>query len=675
MKIQIESTRKEILGESLMKKSVDSTYGDFGNAFQTQMNHVLEETNSKYSLRMQIGFNNYSSANSQVQNGARNTVDKTKTISFKNRLHKNEDMADRHLDRKNISSKANEDRGYSLASSPKTASTYDDDDQRPVDSSAQKYNSDQTGAASSDDSKTLSNDQFNERDFDDPDRAKEQGSAPLAAASESVSESAQETADAIATPSTESASVQENTGMLLTLQGMEPKDNQEILAAETCSDKSISTDGLATTEETNQASLFSTLQVSQKLGARNPKAVDTIYSSIASPAESLEKETINDQTAKGNVPSALLSIGASSENEMVKDFSNSRSDATPSAEGASAAAADLALKAGARQIAPELEGRVQKPFSSAASGKSRKVFLDAKDKSLDLTAVSGENANQPIRMGKALMDDSTLGKDASDAKSFTDALMQNQGEPTRSFKSGEGCDASELVQSIANNNASGAPSSVSDELLLQVSLKDHQESTVPSVNAKPQNAEFKLDAVVPSGNSLENTLLSGKTVGNLTQQSSIAQPKEFILQVGDRIQSLIMDRKGAIRIQLKPENLGQMEIRAENTASGVIAKITTGSRDVSNLLEANMHLLQQSIQDQGLKVDRINILVQQGFDASGSLGYNAQSGSTGSESNGQAAQAASGSDAASTDSQSEDVSSELISRTALNPNIRFHRIA
>jgi flagellar hook-length control protein FliK len=92
-----------------------------------------------------------------------------------------------------------------------------------------------------------------------------------------------------------------------------------------------------------------------------------------------------------------------------------------------------------------------------------------------------------------------------------------------------------------------------------------------------------------------------------------SQIPEFLSQLTDRIQTQLRDNENIIRIQLKPGSMGRMEIKAETSAAGVLATIVTESANVREYLEHNLHMLQQSFQDQGLKVDRINVTVQQDF--------------------------------------------------------------
>jgi flagellar hook-length control protein FliK len=108
--------------------------------------------------------------------------------------------------------------------------------------------------------------------------------------------------------------------------------------------------------------------------------------------------------------------------------------------------------------------------------------------------------------------------------------------------------------------------------------------------------------------------------------SAPSRPGELVYQIADRIQVQLRDGKNEIRIQLKPESLGSLEIRAEATGNGVVARITAESAAVKNYLENNLHVLQQSLQDQGLKIERIQIAVQEVVDRQSSSGQSAQFG-------------------------------------------------
>jgi hypothetical protein len=104
-----------------------------------------------------------------------------------------------------------------------------------------------------------------------------------------------------------------------------------------------------------------------------------------------------------------------------------------------------------------------------------------------------------------------------------------------------------------------------------------------------------------------------------------AQEPDFLAQLAARMQMQLRDGESIMRIQLKPSTLGRIEIKAETMVSGVAATILTESPSVKNYLEHNLHILQQSFQDQGLKIDRIQVVVQEGFWAHHSSSGNQES--------------------------------------------------
>jgi flagellar hook-length control protein FliK len=166
---------------------------------------------------------------------------------------------------------------------------------------------------------------------------------------------------------------------------------------------------------------------------------------------------------------------------------------------------------------------------------------------------------------------------------------------------------------------------------------------------------------------------SSNSVGSSTETISTTQPKDFTLQVAERIQFQVREGKGEIRIQLQPESLGRMEISAETGGNGVIARITTESNSVKSYLENNVHILQQALQDQGLKVDHISISVNES--PSFSSGYGAQFSRNGSEQSGKEYHdlpEVSGSMA--TDAL-EDIFIDPMTLMAINPGVHFYAIA
>ncbi|MDR0311850.1 MAG: flagellar hook-length control protein FliK [Acidobacteriota bacterium] len=94
-----------------------------------------------------------------------------------------------------------------------------------------------------------------------------------------------------------------------------------------------------------------------------------------------------------------------------------------------------------------------------------------------------------------------------------------------------------------------------------------------------------------------------------------ASDQEFVIELAGRIQAQIRGGREMIRIQLHPEELGKLDIRAESGRDGIIARIAAESANVKKLLESNLQSLQQSLEARGLKVDRLHIVVEESMDA------------------------------------------------------------
>jgi len=115
---------------------------------------------------------------------------------------------------------------------------------------------------------------------------------------------------------------------------------------------------------------------------------------------------------------------------------------------------------------------------------------------------------------------------------------------------------------------------------------------------------------------VEKLLLSPSKTG-LDVQTSSAQlpasnvdPQDLVEQIVKNVELLNKASSSEMKIQLKPEFLGKMMIKIAIEDGVVTARFTTESQQVKHLLEANMGSLKQSLESQGLRVDRTEVNVQ-----------------------------------------------------------------
>ncbi|MBN2319539.1 MAG: flagellar hook-length control protein FliK [Acidobacteria bacterium] len=160
-----------------------------------------------------------------------------------------------------------------------------------------------------------------------------------------------------------------------------------------------------------------------------------------------------------------------------------------------------------------------------------------------------------------------------------------------------------------------------------------------AVAGKDANPVKGVHVSEPTGTSAHvsagSTHVSASTtpLGTNTVKTVAPHSDEFLSRVTERIHFLIRDGGDAVRIRLHPDEFGHMEIRAESTARGMAVRISTETGSVKSILENNLHILQQNLQELGLKVDRIQVMLQDFFDSQSNAGHFSKSGHSSSGQN------------------------------------------
>jgi flagellar hook-length control protein FliK len=147
---------------------------------------------------------------------------------------------------------------------------------------------------------------------------------------------------------------------------------------------------------------------------------------------------------------------------------------------------------------------------------------------------------------------------------------------------------------------------------------------------------------------------------------------EFMFRIASRIHTQLMSGDGVVRVQLKPNLLGRLEIHAQTYASNVSVTIKAESEAVREYLESNLHILQKNLQDQGIKLDRLHFAI---LDDAGSTSWNYQysSGSRTSQDNRPPRERSSW--IPGHPEQEEEVLVEAATLAVLDPNRTFHAVA
>ncbi len=157
-----------------------------------------------------------------------------------------------------------------------------------------------------------------------------------------------------------------------------------------------------------------------------------------------------------------------------------------------------------------------------------------------------------------------------------------------------------------------------------------KELQLPEKAAEPAPAITK--ALSELKESLSNIVNHSENHSQLTQATKVEQieiqrnesghnglsrpysDKSVIQQITTRFQMVAAQSGTEVRIQLKPEHLGTVKISLEITQDTVFAKLQVDSERVKHIVETNIAQLKDALQEQGLKMDKCEVSVNNGND-------------------------------------------------------------
>ncbi|MCL6559393.1 MAG: flagellar hook-length control protein FliK, partial [Firmicutes bacterium] len=86
---------------------------------------------------------------------------------------------------------------------------------------------------------------------------------------------------------------------------------------------------------------------------------------------------------------------------------------------------------------------------------------------------------------------------------------------------------------------------------------------------------------------------------------------EIINQVVEKAKVVISGEKSEMMMDLKPDSLGKLSLKVVTERGMVVAQFVAESQQVKQVLEANMQLLKDTLERQGLSVQQFSVSVGQ----------------------------------------------------------------
>lgn len=134
-----------------------------------------------------------------------------------------------------------------------------------------------------------------------------------------------------------------------------------------------------------------------------------------------------------------------------------------------------------------------------------------------------------------------------------------------------------------------------------------------SIERKPESTKNKPpeQAEAVAGETLQRLNDTSLEVSNASAERPLElyEAAEAIPELAERMQAVMTTERSEVRIQLKPEHLGELKIRVAVEQGVVSAEFVAESQAVKSLIEANLPELRSALQDMGSTVSELAVYV------------------------------------------------------------------
>ncbi len=103
----------------------------------------------------------------------------------------------------------------------------------------------------------------------------------------------------------------------------------------------------------------------------------------------------------------------------------------------------------------------------------------------------------------------------------------------------------------------------------------------------------------------ENTNVNHYNIDRVVETISLTK------QVNDNIKVFVTEGHSEIEIKLEPESLGKLSLKVVTEQGMMVAKFEAESQKVKEIIESNMNTLKRNLEEQGVKVQSLDVSVRQ----------------------------------------------------------------
>lgn len=157
-----------------------------------------------------------------------------------------------------------------------------------------------------------------------------------------------------------------------------------------------------------------------------------------------------------------------------------------------------------------------------------------------------------------------------------------------------------------------------EEVTSKEPQKKHNVKNMESSSTENTFYEKNFEASEPKEiNFILNNNIKGETLANIGDKGLPAQVSadNIITQIATQINKITLKDGNEIKIQLMPENLGNISLKITREDNTFTARILAESIPVKETIESNLNQLRDSLSEKGISISNIEVFVGQDSDA------------------------------------------------------------
>lgn len=231
------------------------------------------------------------------------------------------------------------------------------------------------------------------------------------------------------------------------------------------------------------------------------------------------------------------------------------------------------------------------------------VFQDEEEMPLKQIEVKNDSLNM-VKRDSLSADTEVVAENMVDNAVMPDKSGKNIGSVKSKLSDGNFQPQKDTVQSPDKTTDSKSFwENVSSRLTVR---KENSEQLSGNMNGQPSLAES--NTLNSGSNNKDSTLINDK----LNQMFDFTEQDNVLDQIVKKVELDLKSGQTEMRMQLKPENLGEVQMKVVIEDGKLNAHFLTSTATAKEALEANVQQLKQSLQEQGVKVEKIAILLSSG---------------------------------------------------------------